>query len=127
MGLSKKRILVVDDSESMRQHVAHLLRGEGFEVLEAEDGLDALEKLDAAGPVQLVLSDVRMPRMDGLGLLAAIAARPEAQRPPVVMLTTERDPALLTRAREAGAKGWLIKPFKPEIVLTGVRRVLGVG
>jgi len=116
-------ILAVDDSASMRQMLSHTLRAAGFEVLEAVDGADALTQATAR-PVDLVLTDQNMPRMDGLALTAALRARPATAQVPVLILTTESDQAVKAAARAAGATGWLAKPFDPARLVDVIRQVL---
>lgn len=118
-----KTILAVDDSASMRQLVGFTLRGAGYTVIEASDGQDALEKLRA--PVNLVLTDLNMPRLDGLGLTRAIRASTSYRYTPILLLTTESDPARKLEAKAAGATGWLVKPFQPEQLLATIKKVLG--
>ena len=118
-----KTILAVDDSASMRQLVSFTLRGAGYTVIEASDGQDALEKLRA--PVNLVLTDLNMPRLDGLGLTRAIRASTSYRYTPILLLTTESDPARKLEAKAAGATGWLVKPFQPEQLLATSKKVLG--
>lgn len=112
-----KRILVVDDSRAYRHQVAITLAREGYEVIEAVDGLDALDKRAGCA---LTLCDVNMPRMDGLDFVERAAA----DGTPIVMLTAEAGPAFIERARVAGAKAWLVKPFKPEQLLAVVRKLV---
>jgi two-component system chemotaxis response regulator CheY len=120
-----KTILLVDDSRTVRMLVARTLVGAGYAVIEAGDGLEALGKLAGETAVSLVVCDVNMPTMGGLELLdaARAAGRPEA----FVMLTTEGDAKLIDRARSLGASAWLVKPFKPELLLTAVTRALSAG
>lgn len=118
-----KKVIVIDDSLVVRRHVAQLLREAGYAVVEAEDGLDGLEKIDANGDVGMILCDLNMPRMGGLDLLASLAAR-GTRLPPFLMLTTEAQPSLVHRAKESGARGWIIKPFKPLMLLAAVQRLL---
>jgi len=113
-----KRILVVDDSLTVRHQVAVALRAAGFEVVEAIDGRDAQDKLDAS--IAMVICDVNMPRMNGLELLETIA-RPM----PVLMLTTEGQTTLIARAKAAGAKGWIVKPFRAELLVAAVGKLVG--
>lgn len=117
-------ILAVDDSVSMRLMLAHTLRTAGYDVVEACDGLDALDKL-ANHPISLVLTDQNMPRMDGLALTTALRARQDAGHLPILVLTTESDPTIKAEARAAGATGWLAKPFDPARLLGVIRQVLG--
>jgi len=118
-----KRVLVVDDSQSIRQHVGATLVAAGFEVVEAVDGVDALERLTAGLDVALVLCDVNMPRLNGLELLDKLQAQGLLARVPVVMLTTEGQPAMMQRAKQAGAKGWIVKPFKPPLLVAAVQKL----
>jgi two-component system, chemotaxis family, chemotaxis protein CheY len=117
------RILVVDDSMMVRQQVGRALAQAGFEVLEAKDGVDAVEKLGTAKDVALVVCDVNMPRMDGLEFLAVAAADPTLARIPVVMLTTEGQADRIQRAKALGAKAWLLKPFKAELMVAAVKKI----
>ena len=119
-----KKILIVDDSISMRGQIRFTLTRAGYDVVEAEDGRDAITKLRANADAAMVLCDVNMPRMSGLEMLEALAASP-GRVPPVVMLTTEGAPDLVQRAKKAGAKGWIVKPFKPELLLAAVKKLAG--
>lgn len=120
-----KRILVVDDSQSIRQHVRTTLAGGGFEILEAVDGLDALQQLKSRNDIDVVICDVNMPRLDGLGLLDELKAAGVMERLQVLMLTTEGQPAMMQRAKAAGAKGWIVKPFKPPLLLATIQKIAG--
>jgi len=120
-----KKVLVVDDSRTVRQQVAGLLAAAGYEILEAVDGIDGLEKLRGTPDVAMVLCDINMPRMTGIEMLESIKQDPRATRAPIMMLTTEGQPSLVARAREAGAKGWIVKPFKPELLLAAVKKLAG--
>jgi len=113
----RKKVLVVDDSHSVREHVASALSDSGFDIVEACDGIDALEKLNAETNVALVFCDVNMPRMNGLDLIAEVKRTAKYADLPIVVLTTEGRPDLVRRAKEAGAKLWIVKPFKPEHLL----------
>ncbi len=119
-----KRILVVDDSSSVRQVQAFVLSGAGYEVIEAVDGRDALAKL-AGAPVHLVLTDLHMPNLDGIGLVRAVRAGAGTRLTPIVMITTESEDARKQEGKAAGASGWIVKPFTPDQLLAVVRRVLG--
>jgi two-component system, chemotaxis family, chemotaxis protein CheY len=113
-----KRILVVDDSPTTRQQVATCLIEAGYEVVEAFDGLDALDKREGCA---MALCDINMPRMSGLEFLATVAGGSM----PVVVLTTEAKAALMTQAKNAGARGWMVKPFKPSQLISVVRHLVG--
>lgn len=116
-----KKILVIDDSPTVRQQVGLALSQAGFQVLEAVDGMDAIGKVDAS--VAMLICDVNMPRMNGLEMLEKLRADARWKTLPVVMLTTEGQPALIERAKKAGAKGWIIKPFKAELLVAAVQRL----
>jgi two-component system chemotaxis response regulator CheY len=116
-------ILAVDDSNTMRQMVAHVLRMGGYRVLEAADGEAALE-LAQSQPVDAVLTDHNLPGMDGIDLVRALRALPQYERTPIVVLSTERSEELRRAGREAGANGWMVKPFDPERLLEVFGRVL---
>ncbi len=119
-----KRVLIVDDSASVRLVQRLVLSAAGYEVVEAVDGKDALTKL-AAHPVQLVLTDLNMPNLDGVGLIRAVRADPAHRLTPVVMITTESQDAKKAEGRAAGASGWIVKPFTAEQLVAVVRRVIG--
>lgn len=118
-------VLVIDDSQMVRQQVNKVLSGAGFSVVEAHDGMDALEKLSANPKVGLVVCDVNMPRMGGLEFLEQIKKEGGGLRLPVVMLTTEGQPELIQRAKALGAKGWIVKPFKPELLIAAAKKLTG--
>ncbi len=119
-----KRILSVDDSSSIRQMVSYTLRDAGYEVVQASDGREALTKL-MGYPVHMVITDLNMPNLDGIGLIRELRKRAETRFVPVIMLTTESQDSKKHEGRAAGATGWIVKPFRFEQLLTVVRRVLG--
>jgi two-component system chemotaxis response regulator CheY len=119
-----KKILVVDDSLSIRQQVTHALSKTGFAIVEAIDGLDGLEKLRGAPDIAAVISDIHMPEMNGIEMLEQIKSRPECAALPVLMLTTEGSATLIQRAKALGAKGWIVKPFKPELLAAAITKIL---
>ena len=117
-----KTILTVDDSISMRQVVSFALLAAGYNVLEAADGIEAVAKL--SGPIDMVITDLNMPRMDGIDLIRHIRTKSVHKHIPILMLTTESQPAKKEAAKAAGATCWMVKPFKPEQLLAVLRRVL---
>jgi two-component system chemotaxis response regulator CheY len=117
------KVLVVDDSLMVRQQVKRALVTAGFDVVEAQDGIDALEKAKATPDVALVICDVNMPRMGGLDFLEAFRQDERFKAVPVVMLTTEAQSELVARSKALGAKGWIIKPFKPELLTAAAKRL----
>ncbi len=117
-------LLIVDDSTSMRQMVAFALTGGGYSVVEAEDGIAALDAAKAQ-KFDAVITDVNMPRMDGIELIRQLRALPNYEFTPLLMLTTESGTDRKSEGRAAGATGWLVKPFDPEQLLATVRKVLG--
>jgi two-component system chemotaxis response regulator CheY len=119
-----KKVLVVDDSESARQQVGLVLTRAGYSVVEAVDGMEGLAALQEGG-ITIVLTDVNMPRMNGLEMLESLRRDPAHATTPVVMLTLERHPALIDRAKQAGAQGWIVKPFNAENLLSEVDRLVG--
>jgi two-component system, chemotaxis family, chemotaxis protein CheY len=120
---TKKNILIVDDSASVRQVVSISLRHAGYDVIEGYDGKDALTKLTGQ-KVHLIISDVNMPNMDGISLVKAVKAMPAYKFTPIVMLTTESQESKKREGQEAGAKAWVVKPFKPEQLLGVVQKLV---
>lgn len=118
-----KRLLIVDDSASLRQVVSMTLKAAGYEVVEACDGKDALAKLDGQ-KLNLIISDVNMPNMDGLTFLKEVKKHPSYRFTPIVMLTTETEQGKRDQARAAGAKGWVVKPFQPQQMLDAVSKLV---
>ncbi len=119
-----KTIMTVDDSASIRMMVSFSLKGAGFAVVEAVDGVDALSKLDDHD-ISMVIADVNMPVMDGIQFVKKMRTHPKYKFTPVVMLTTESHESRKEKGREAGATGWIVKPFKPEQLINIVNKVLG--
>lgn len=117
-------VLAVDDSASMRQMVSFTLKTAGFDVIEAVDGVDALAKAKDK-QVDVVVSDVNMPNMDGIELIGELRALPQYKFTPMLMLTTESGGDKKTEGKAAGATGWIIKPFNPEQLVKTVNKVLG--
>lgn len=118
-----KVIMIVDDSSSVRQVAGITLRGAGYSVVEAVDGQDGLVKADGQ-KINLVISDVNMPNMDGISFVKALKAKPEYKFTPVIMLTTECSDAKMNEGKAAGAKAWVVKPFKPEQMLQAVAMLI---
>lgn len=118
-----KTIMIVDDSISMRQVVGMALKGAGYDVLEGSDGKDALSKLSGQ-KVHLIISDVNMPNMDGISFVKALKQMPSYKFTPVIMLTTESQEAKKQEGQAAGAKAWVVKPFKPEQLLGAVQKLV---
>ena len=116
------RILTVDDSASMRALLTHALSSNGFDVSQAEDGEVALEWL-ALNEVDVVITDINMPRLDGFGLIEKLRQGNRHRDRPILVLTTESSEEKKARARSAGATGWIVKPFDPEKLCAAVRRV----
>ena len=116
------KVLVVDDSKFVRGQVGRALPAAEYAVVEATDGMDALEKLTQHADVCLVVCDVNMPRMDGLQFLEALRKLPQWQALPVLMCTTEAHPEMVSTASAFGAKGWVVKPFKPDVLLAAAQR-----
>ncbi len=117
-------ILAVDDSASMRQMVSFTLKGAGYEVIEAPDGKQALD-LAKQKRVNLVLTDVNMPVMDGITLIKELRALPNYKFTPMLMLTTESADHKKQEGKAAGATGWIVKPFNPDQLLATIKKVLG--
>jgi two-component system chemotaxis response regulator CheY len=117
-----KKIMVVDDSNAVRQSLAFALKNAGYEVIEASNGIDALT-LMKEHPIGLFISDVNMPEMDGITLLRKIKEDRENKHAPVIMLTTESDAEMISLGKQAGAKAWMIKPFQPEQLVDAVKKL----
>jgi two-component system chemotaxis response regulator CheY len=119
-----KTILAVDDSTSIRQMVAFTLKSSGYDVVEAVDGMDGLDKA-RSGTFNLVLTDLNMPRMDGLALVRGLRALAQYATTPILILTTESSDDMKAQGRAAGATGWLVKPFDPQKLIEVVKKVIG--
>ncbi|BBL71275.1 response regulator [Methylogaea oryzae] len=119
-----KTILTVDDSPSIRQMVSFTLKSAGYDILEAVDGMDGLDKAKSKN-VHLILSDQNMPKMDGLTMIKSLRAMPQYKTVPILMLTTESSDAMKAQGKAAGATGWLVKPFDPQKLLEVVKKVIG--
>jgi two-component system, chemotaxis family, chemotaxis protein CheY len=118
-----KKVLVVDDSQSIRSEVADALGQAGISVVEAADATEAFARLAQHADISLVVLDVNMPGMSGLDVLERIQSDYASRKLPVLMLTTEAERSLVERAKKAGAKGWLIKPIKANLLVSTVNRL----
>lgn len=119
-----KIIMTVDDSASVRQMVSFTLKQAGYKVLEAADGQDALQKLNGTS-VNMVITDLNMPNMNGIELIRELRAKPQFKFIPIIMLTTESQASKKQEGKAAGATGWIVKPFNPEQLLGVTKKVLG--
>ncbi len=118
-----KTALVVDDSPTMRQMVAFTLANAGFTVIEAVNGKDAVAKV-AGKKMDLVVTDLNMPEMDGITLIKELRRTPDFRYTPILMLTTESAIEKKMQGKEAGATGWIVKPFNPDVLLKTIAKVL---
>lgn len=121
----RRTILTVDDSTTVRQMVSFTLKSAGYEVLEAKDGQDALTKLNQPISLSIVVTDLNMPVMDGIELIQQLRVHPTYKYVPIVVLTTESEPGKKQAARSAGATAWIVKPFRPEQLVSVIQKVLG--
>jgi two-component system chemotaxis response regulator CheY len=118
----KKLVLTVDDSAAIREMLAYVLKSAGHRVIEAEDGMDGLQKA-LGNQVDLVITDQSMPKMDGITLVKALRALPQYKGIPILLLTTESSDNMKEEGRSAGATGWLVKPFDPNKLIEVVEKV----
>lgn len=119
-----KTILCIDDSASIRQMLSFTLKTAGYEVLDAADGAEGLEK-SKHNTIDLVITDQNMPKMDGITLIKELRAMPQYAKTPILMLTTESSTEMKEQGRQAKATGWLVKPFDPKKLIEVVKKVLG--
>ena len=119
-----KLIMTADDSASIRQMVSFTLKQNGYEVIEAVDGKDALDKLSTQ-KVDMLITDLNMPNLDGLGLIRGVRSGTLNKFVPIIMLTTESQDSKKGEGKAAGATGWIVKPFKPEQLIAVIKKVLG--
>ncbi len=124
--MSKPTILIVDDSPTVRQQVGIALAQAGYQVAEAEDGIEGLNAIRQNERIALVILDVNMPEMNGLEMLEELDRSGRKGEPPVLMLTTEGQPSLVKRAKTAGARGWIVKPFKADQLVATVEKLTAV-
>jgi two-component system, chemotaxis family, chemotaxis protein CheY len=120
-----RRVLIVDDSATIRQQVRMALTQAGFEVVEAVDGEDGVNKIRSDSTLSAVICDINMPKKTGLELIEEIKGGGANSQVPIVMLTTEGQPAMVQRAKAAGAKGWIVKPFKPNLLVAALQKLTG--
>ena len=118
-----KVILTVDDSKTMRDMLKLALGSAGHTVIQADDGIAGLERLQDAASVDVIITDINMPRLDGFGFIDQVRRDPRNRAIPILVLTTESEPAKKQRARDAGATGWIVKPFDPAKLLAAVQRI----
>lgn len=117
-----KRVMAVDDSVTVRQVLVMAMEGAGYEVIEASDGEDALQKYKA-GHIDMLVTDLNMPNMDGIALIKEVRQMPGNRFLPIIMLTNEAQPEMKALGKKAGASGWITKPFRPEQLLAVVRMI----
>lgn len=120
-----KNILIVDDSAAIRQSISYILQQDGYATVEAVDGLDGLSKLDGSVHFDCVITDVNMPNMDGITLIRKAREQPSYKFVPILVLTTESQGAKMNEGKEAGATGWIVKPFSADKLLAVVKKVAG--
>ena len=118
------QILIIDDSSTVRDQVSSTLMSNGFETIEAIDGEEGLACLKQNANIKMVLCDVNMPKMNGLDMMERVQKDPTISQIPVIMLTTEADPKLIKQAKSYGAKGWMVKPFKPDLLVQTAQKLL---
>jgi two-component system chemotaxis response regulator CheY len=119
----KKVVLTVDDSKTMRDMLRLALTDAGHTVVQADDGIHGVEVLKSTPCVDVIVTDINMPRMDGFGFIEHVRRDPKNHSTPILVLTTESEPAKRQRARDAGATGWIVKPFDPVKLVAAIRRV----
>lgn len=119
-----KTALIVDDSPTMRQMVAFTLTNAGFTVIQAEDGKDAVKKVSSGMKLDIVVTDLNMPEMDGIALIKELRKLTTFKFTPILMLTTESAAEKKVAGKEAGATGWIVKPFNPEVLLKTIAKVM---
>lgn len=120
-----KKVLVVDDSAAIRQSITYVLQQGGYDVSEAKDGLDGLSVLSTMDAVDLIITDVNMPNMDGITFIKKVREEGTYKFTPIIVLTTESQGSKMNEGKEAGATGWIVKPFSSEKLLGVVKKVTG--
>ncbi|AZN70834.1 response regulator [Georhizobium profundi] len=118
----KKTVLTVDDSRTIRNMLLMTLSGAGYETIQAEDGVEGLEVLARSNP-DVIVTDINMPRLDGFGFIEGVRRDERTRAIPILVLTTESDQEKKNRARQAGATGWIVKPFDPAKLIDAIERV----
>jgi two-component system chemotaxis response regulator CheY len=118
-----KKILIVDDSAAIRQSISFILQQEGYETQEATDGLEALKLLEGGPSLDLIITDVNMPNLDGIGFIRKARELPSFKFTPILVLTTESQGSKMNEGKEAGATGWIVKPFNADKLLGIVKKV----
>jgi two-component system chemotaxis response regulator CheY len=125
--MSKKRVLIVDDSATMRQQVFQALTEAGFDVIEASDGQVGAEMIDRDPTISAVICDLNMPRVNGIEMLSSVKSQARHAALPILMLTTDGQPSLIKKAKELGARGWVVKPFKAPQLVAVVHKLVASG
>jgi len=118
-----KKILIIDDSAAIRQSISFILQQEGYETVEAQDGQEGLNMLGTVGTLDLIITDVNMPNLDGIGFIRKAREIPAFKFTPILVLTTESQGSKMNEGKEAGATGWIVKPFNAEKLLGVVKKV----
>jgi two-component system, chemotaxis family, chemotaxis protein CheY len=119
-----KKVLVVDDSKAIRQSISFVLDQNGYQVLEGADGLEGLSRLNS-DKVDLIITDINMPNLDGIGFIKKVRERDESRYTPILVLTTESQKTIMDEGKAAGATGWIVKPFSTDKLLDAVKKVCG--
>jgi two-component system chemotaxis response regulator CheY len=117
------KVLIIDDSSSVRRQLGNILSAEGFDIVEATDGLEGAREIRSNAQLAMVICDVNMPKLNGLDMLDSVAEEIARRALPVVMLTTEGEPHAMERAKRAGARGWIMKPFKEHLLVGAVKKL----
>jgi two-component system chemotaxis response regulator CheY len=118
-----KKILIIDDSAAIRQSISFILQQEGYETIEAQDGLEGLTMASGLPGLDLIITDVNMPNLDGIGFIKKVRELPAYKFTPILVLTTESQGSKMNEGKEAGATGWIVKPFNADKLLGIVRKV----
>lgn len=119
-----KTILIIDDSTTIRQSISYILEQEGYAIIEAIDGLEGLKQLDTTEKLDLIITDVNMPNMDGISFIKKARENPKYKFTPILVLTTESQGSKMNEGKEAGATGWIVKPFSTDKLLAVVKKVV---